>query len=52
MEGYMTLLELQAERDRLLQETIKLQEHNRKLKEQAKRLEIDIAWTKHEKVAA
>ena len=43
-EHHMTLLELSRERDNLLSELIKLQNHIRKLKKQAKRLEIEIVW--------
>jgi len=43
-EKHMTLMELSRERDQMLNELIKLQNHIRKLKKQAKRLEIEIVW--------
>lgn len=47
----MTLLELGQERDRLINESLKLQEHIRKLKQQARELEIEISWAKNERAA-
>jgi hypothetical protein len=40
----MTLLELQAERDRLISESVQLQAHIQGLKAQAREMEEDLAW--------
>ena len=43
-EKHMTLLELQAERDRLISESVQLQAHIRSLQAQAREMEEDLAW--------